>query len=242
MSLPKFRNGLWWFGWLLLSALRPFVCRLRIEGQEHVPPADGAVIAANHTVGADFVFLAYCSPRELKFMTKAEAFTWNPLLTWLLRSGGAFPVRRGQNDQAAIDTAVELARAGGLIAMFPEGTRSRTQTLMKAKTGAARIALAAGVPIVPAAVIGAPAVMKRRTWRRPLVTVRFGAPISWTGSADDPESVRRYIDTVMVAIAEMLPPEQRGVYAHGVPVWEDARRADGNDDNSLANPTAESRS
>lgn len=227
MRLPKFRNGLWWLGWLLLSAVRPLLCRLRIEGQEHVPPDKGAVIAANHTVGADFLFLAYCSPRELKFMTKAEAFTWNPILTWFLRTGGAFPVRRGQNDQAAIDTAVALAREGALIAMFPEGTRSRTQTLMKAKTGAARIALAAGVPIVPAAVIGAPAVMKRRSWRRPLVTVRFGPPIAWVGTSDDPETVRRYIDTVMVAIAEMLPPEQRGVYANGIPVWEDTANGNG---------------
>jgi 1-acyl-sn-glycerol-3-phosphate acyltransferase len=216
MPIPKFRSKLWMGMWWFVSLFRPLVCKLRVEGQEHVPMTSGAVVACNHTVGADFAFLAYCSPRELKYMTKAEAFTWNPLLSWLLRSGGAFPVRRGQSDQAAIDTAVDLARAGSLIAMFPEGTRSRSQTLMRARSGAARIALAAGVPIVPTVVIGAPAVMKRRTWRRPEVTVRFGLPVVWS-NGDDMDAARVYIDTVMVAIAEMLPPEQRGVYANGIP-------------------------
>lgn len=220
MPIPKFRSALWRSLWWFVALWRPLLCRLRVEGQEHVPMQKGAVIACNHTVGADFVFLAFCSPRELKFMTKAEAFTWNPLLTKLLYAGGAFPVRRGQSDQGAIDTAVTLAQEGSLIAMFPEGTRSRSNSLMRAKTGAARIALAAGVPIIPAAVIGAPAVMKRRTWRRPLVTVRFGEPVLWQ-DGDDPVAARRYIDTVMVAIADMLPPDQRGVYANGIPADED---------------------
>lgn len=220
MPIPKFRSKLWMGLWWFVSLFRPLVCKLRVEGQEHVPMTSGAVVACNHTVGADFAFLAYCSPRELKYMTKAEAFTWNPVLTWLLKSGGAFPVRRGQNDQTAIDTAVELARTGHLIAMFPEGTRSRSQTLMRARSGAARIALAAGVPIVPTVVMGAPAVMKRRTWRRPEVTVRFGPPIVWS-AGDDMDAARAYIDTVMVAIAEMLPPEQRGVYANGIPTGDE---------------------
>lgn len=216
MPIPKFRSKLWMGLWWFVNLFRPLVCKLRVEGQEHVPMTSGAVVACNHTVGADFVFLAYCSPRELKYMTKAEAFTWNPLLSWLLKSSGAFPVRRGQSDQAAIDTAVDLAKTGSLIAMFPEGTRSRSQTLMRARSGAARIALAAGVPIVPTVVIGAPAVMKRRSWRRPEVTVRFGPPVVWSNDGDV-DAARTYIDTVMVAIADMLPPEQRGVYANGIP-------------------------
>jgi 1-acyl-sn-glycerol-3-phosphate acyltransferase len=212
MRWPRYRRWIWWFFWLLLTPIRPFVCRLRVEGVEHLPRQGGAVVACNHTMGPDFVLLAYASPRELLFMAKAEAFQWHWLLSAILRAGGVFPVQRGKSDQAAIDTAVELVAAGNLIAMFPEGTRSRTGRLQRGKTGAARIALAAGTPIIPAAVTNARAVLKRRTLWPPVVTVRFGPPVHWAQNGDEATTVRLYTDTVMGEIARMLPPEQRGVY------------------------------
>jgi 1-acyl-sn-glycerol-3-phosphate acyltransferase len=151
-------------------------------------------------------------------MAKAEAFAWNPILSSILRAGGVFPVWRGKADNAAIENAVALARAGNLIAMFPEGTRSKSGILMRGKTGAARIALAAGVPIVPATVTNSALILKRKGWCRPLVTVHFGEPIPWCGHmptvGDDGEVARLYTDVVMGEIARMLPQELRGEYGN----------------------------
>lgn len=199
--------------WLLIAPLRPLFCRLRVEGREHIPKEGGAVLASNHTTGPDYVLLAISSPRELHFMAKAEIFTWNPVLSFILRSGGVFPVRRGQADKSALGNAVLTARRGNVVAMFPEGTRSRTGALMRGRTGAARIALAAGVPVIPAAVVNATAIFKRRSFRRPLVIVRFGEPVHWTSALpSDFEAATGYTEVVMRRIADLLPPEQRGLY------------------------------
>jgi 1-acyl-sn-glycerol-3-phosphate acyltransferase len=209
-----------------VALVHPLLCRLTVEGRENVPVNSGAVLASNHNYGPDFVLLAFASPREVCFMAKAEAFTWNPLLSAVLRAGGVFPVQRGKGDSAAIDTAVQLAEEGNLVAMFPEGTRSKSGALMRGKTGAARIALTAGVPIVPTVVINSAAVLKRKGWRRPLVTVRFGTPITWRSTAqndeDEAETARAYTDVVMSEIAAMLPEELRGEYG-GLSEVESAR-------------------
>jgi 1-acyl-sn-glycerol-3-phosphate acyltransferase len=133
------------------------VYRLHWTGVEHVPNG-GAVLAANHTSNLDPWPLGYplWPGRQLYFMAKVELF--NPVLAPFLRAGGAFPVRRGESDVAAIETAVELCKQGEIVAMFPEGTR-RQKGLRKKFTprphvGAARIALAAEVPLVPAAIKG----------------------------------------------------------------------------------------
>ncbi len=223
MRWPRYRRWIWWGLWLLVAPFRPFFCRLRIEGLENLPRAGGAVVACNHTMGPDYVLLAISSPRELMFMAKAEIFHWNWLLTATLRAGGVFPVERGKNDQVAIETAVELVRTGHLIAMFPEGTRSRTNSLMRGKTGAARIALAADRPIVPVAVANANAVFRRRTFWPPVVTVTFGRPVYWARNGDEATTARLYTDTVMAEIARLLPPEQRGMYGEA----NNDRRSDG---------------
>jgi 1-acyl-sn-glycerol-3-phosphate acyltransferase len=225
--MPRYRRWIWWLCWALVTLVRPLVCRFQVEGRERFPLHGGGVVACNHNYGPDFVFLAIASPRDLSFMAKAEAFAWNPILAAVLRAGGVFPVKRGQGDSGAIDTAVELAKDGNLIAMFPEGTRSKSGVLMRGKTGAARIALAADVPIVPAVVINSASVLKRRGWRRPVVTVRFGKPVTWQSNGaeidDDGESARAYTDAVMVEIAKMLPAELRGEY--GEVVLESGRQS-----------------
>lgn len=205
---------------MLVSLIRPLLCRFKVEGREHLPMKGGAVVACNHNYGPDFILLAMASPRELSFMAKAEAFRWNPFLAAILRAGGVFPVKRGQGDTVAIERAVELAMEGNLIAMFPEGTRSKNGALMRGRTGAARIALAAEVPIVPAVVLNSAQVFGRRGWRRPLVTVRFGEPVPWEGfklaGYDEAEMARAYTDVLMGEIAKMLPPELRGQYGDKV--------------------------
>jgi len=154
--------------------------RLRASGLENVPREGGFVIASNHVSNLDPWAVGYpLYPRQVHFMAKAELYK-NPVLAWLLDKGGSFPVRRGERDSHAYKTAVRLAREGGVVAMFPEGTR-RAKGLRKKHqatphSGAARIALAAGVPLVPAAVVGTDELS-----RFPVVRVAYGAPISMNG-------------------------------------------------------------
>src|SRR5919204_2016777 len=138
----------------------PFVrglYRLRAEGIEHLPEG-GFVLAANHTSNFDPwpLGLPLLPHRQLRFMAKAELF--NPILGPILRAGGTFKVRRGEGDVEAMRTAVELVRSGEIVVMFPEGTRRekglRKRHVARPHSGAARIALAAGAPLVPAAIAG----------------------------------------------------------------------------------------
>jgi 1-acyl-sn-glycerol-3-phosphate acyltransferase len=165
--------------YLLVAAISlPFVklgFRLRARGIENLPEG-GFVLAANHTSNFDPwpLGLPLFPRRQLRFMAKSELF--NPLLAPLLKAGGAFPVRRGEGDLAAIRQAVELVRAGEVVVMFPEGTRRkkglRKKHEARAHTGAARIALSAGAPLVPAAISGT----DRLTRLAPLRVV-YGRPI-----------------------------------------------------------------
>lgn len=215
--VTRYQLWIWRILWFVVHPIRVLLCRMQIEGIEHVPERGGGVVACNHTLGLDWLALAYSSPRELYYMAKVEAFQIHPLISWLIRAGGVFPVRRGKSDIAALQTAITLAREGKLIGMFPEGTRSLTGALRRAKSGAARIAIEAGVPIIPAAVINAPALLT--SWKRlqrPLITVRFGPPLH---PPEDPGpdlvlAARQFTEKIMLAIAALLPPELRGVYAH----------------------------
>ena len=135
-----------------------FVYRLQARGMENLPAEGGFVIAANHTSNFDPWPLGFplWPRRQLHFMAKVELF--NPILGPPLRAGGAFPVKRGESDVQAVETAVRLCREGKVVAMFPEGTRKSKGLVKKfehrPRSGSARIAMAAGVPLVPAAIKG----------------------------------------------------------------------------------------
>src|SRR5215216_6674978 len=132
--------------------------RLRADGQENLPQDGGYVLAANHTSNLDPwpLGMPLWPKRFLRFMAKSELYWWP--LKYVISWGGGFPVRRGERDVEAIETAVGLARQGYVVAMFPHGTRQRKGLVKrhqpKAHTGAARIALEARVPLVPAAIAG----------------------------------------------------------------------------------------
>jgi 1-acyl-sn-glycerol-3-phosphate acyltransferase len=132
--------------------------RLRVRGHENLPAAGGYVLSCNHISNFDPwpLGMPLWPRRWLRFMAKAELYWWPA--KYVLDAAGAFPVRRGRTDVEAVETAVRLAREGNVVVMFPEGTR-RSKGLVKkhrarAHSGAARIALEAGVPLVPAAVAG----------------------------------------------------------------------------------------
>ncbi len=187
----------------------PFVrglFRLRVRGLEQLPEG-GFVLAANHTSNFDpwALGIPLLPHRQLRFMAKSELF--NPVLAPLLRAGGAFKVRRGEGDLDAMRTAAELAREGEIVVMFPEGTRLRKGLRKKHSarphTGAARIALAAGVPLVPAAITGTD-----RLSRLGPLRVTYGEPIDLsdlegldvkTASAEATERLMTKIDELKSA-------------------------------------------
>lgn len=150
--------------------------RLEVHGKERLPAEGGFVLAANHNSNFDpwALGLPLWPRRQLFFMGKVELF--NPVLGPILRSAGAFPVRRGEADIEAIQAAVRICQEGGIVAMFPEGTR-RTKGLRKKfehrpRTGSARIALSAGVPLVPTAVDGTDRLTRLGKWK-----IAYGDPV-----------------------------------------------------------------
>lgn len=178
--------------------------RLRARGVENVPAEGGLVRAANHWSNLDPwpLGLPLFPRRFLRFMAKAELF-WFPLGP-LISAGGAFPVRRGEGDRAALATAVELCRDGHAVVMFPEGTR-RQKGLRKSRsaqwhTGAARIALEADVPLVPAGIRGT-----ERLARLGPLRVVYGAPLALDDLRDSPpaDAARAATDRLAEAIGEL---------------------------------------
>jgi 1-acyl-sn-glycerol-3-phosphate acyltransferase len=186
--------------WPLLHGLY----RLEVSGAENLPPDGGYVLACNHVSNFDPwpLGMPLWPSRFLRFMAKSELYWWP--LRLVLDNAGAFPVRRGQRDVQAIATAVALARDGNVVAMFPEGTR-RQKGLVKRfdarpRSGAARIALEAGVPLVPAAVKGTD-----RLLRLGKLSVAYGAAIEIDDlrGSETGEAARQATDRLMTRIYEL---------------------------------------
>ena len=177
--------------------------RLRARGKENLPEG-GFVLACNHVSSFDpwVLGMPLWPKRFLRFMAKSELY-WPPL-KYVLNGVGAFPVRRGQRDVQAIETAVQLARERHVVTMFPEGTR-RTKGLVKRfearpRSGAARIALEAGVPLVPAAVKGTD-----RLLRLGRLSVVYGKPVEIDDlrGRDVAEAALEATERLMSRIAEL---------------------------------------
>jgi 1-acyl-sn-glycerol-3-phosphate acyltransferase len=174
--------------------------RYRAYGRENLPSDGGYVLAAGHVSNLDPwpLGLGVWPTRFLRFMAKSELF-WFPLGP-VIRAAGAFEVHRGRADREAIDTAVRLAREGHVIAMFPEGTRRRKGLRKKyraqAHSGAARIAIDAGVPLVPAGIRGTNGLRRLERWR-----VRYGAPVD---VSDDPIETTQRLMAAIGALEESL--------------------------------------
>ncbi len=142
----------------------------------------------------------------------------NKLLHWCLSDvGHAIYVTRDQADEASLQSALTVLKTGGLLALGPEGTRSKTGALQRGKTGVAFLATHAGVPVVPLVAWG------QEKWRdrgkrisRIPIDVRVGAPLRFPPGSATPAEMRRYTDEIMAALAAMLPLEYRGVYAESV--------------------------
>jgi len=177
--------------------------RLEARGIENLPDG-GFVLACNHVSSFDPwpLGMPLWPKRWLRFMAKSELY-WFPL-NKVIDGAGAFPIKRGQRDTAAMEKAVELAREGNVVAMFPEGTR-RSKGLVKKfearpRTGAARIALEAGVPLVPAAVSGTDRLLRLGKLR-----VVFGTPVEIDDlrGLDEHEAAQQATERLMERIYDL---------------------------------------
>ena len=169
----------------ILVPLFGLLFRPLIIGSENVPQEGAAVITANHRSFWDSAFQAFATERPIRWMGKSELFQ-NPILGRLFVHLGAFPVRRGQSDGGAIDTAKQLLDAGELVALFPEGTRVR-EGLGQPKRGATRLAIEAGVPTIPMSIVGTErGELRRALWRRgAYVRVIVHEPVQPPSQIDD---------------------------------------------------------
>ena len=202
--------------------LRPLISRLwdvTVEGVENIPQRGAAILAPNHLSFCDSVFVPYALPRRMWAIGKAEY-----LDDWKTRhifpAMGMIPIDRagGSASQAALDTAARVLEGGRLFMMYPEGTRSRSGHLHKARTGAARLSLRTGAPIIPVGHTGTLAVQPPDQFAMlpglP-VSVKFGAPmfIDDHGDPTDPRTIRVFADAVMFEIAELSGQRYVNTYA-----------------------------
>ena len=169
--------------WIIRGLLRLFF-GFTVVGRHHEPQAGPVIVVSNHLSDLDPLVIGSALNRPVSYMAKEELFK-PPLLRWWVTACGAFPVRRGEPDRRAFRTALEVLRRGGVLVMFPEGTRGRDRTLRPPEPGAAMLALRTGAPLLPAAILGTDLVFPRdaHRLRRSRITVRLGAPIHLDGGS-----------------------------------------------------------
>jgi 1-acyl-sn-glycerol-3-phosphate acyltransferase len=174
------RGSVWMYSIARVVLTLPtlLIYRVRAIGLENVPKQGALVLAPNHFSQMDHFFAGVYLRRKVRFMAKSQLFG-PPVLTFIFKHGGVFPVRRGHRDEEAFKTAYELIDQGEMLLVYAEGGRSRSQQLGQPKPGIGRIALESGAPIVPVAIYGS---AKVRSWKRlrfPKVTIEFGEPITF---------------------------------------------------------------
>ncbi len=193
---------------------------VRVRGVENVPRYGPAIIAPNHLSFIDPFFVALTMPRRIVFIGKAEYWdSWTK--RWLMEMAGGIPVRREDptKSKGSLETGVEVLRSSGdLLGIFPEGTRSPDGRLYKGKTGAARMALAVGCPVIPTGLIGTRHVLPKDAKipnLGPRVSVTFGKPMRVPDEGHtDPHVLRVFTDDLMHRIAALTHQEYRHRYAY----------------------------
>ena len=203
---------------LMRTLTRTFLVGLfSVEGTENVPMTGGLVVCANHFATLDPPMVPAFLPRPDSWsMAKSEYFRkgW---MRWLFSAYGSFPVVRHTADRVALRRAFDLLRAGEVLVIYPEGTRVESGTLSKPEPGAGFIAQKSGCPVLPVALTGTRECMpKGSMWpRRVPVHIKFGKPfvVPQKRAGGERISHEEAADAIMVAIAELLPADKRGLYA-----------------------------
>ena len=188
----------------------------QVVGLENVPRKGALLICPNHSATLDPPLVPAFVPRDDTWnMAKSEFFR-KPLSAFIYRSYHAFPVVRHTADRAALKRSFDLLKAGQALIIYPEGTRVESGVLAKPEPGAGFIAQKAGCPVLPVALTGTRECLPKGAWwpRRTRVTITFGKPFLVLPKRADGTRVSHEdaSDAIMLAVAELLPPEQRGVF------------------------------
>jgi 1-acyl-sn-glycerol-3-phosphate acyltransferase len=214
----------WFLKRVILGPILRVVYRPWAEGLEHVPATGPAIVASNHLSFSDSLFMPLVVPRRVTFLAKSDYFTGRGIKGWLtrvfFRGIGQVPVDRagGKASEAAIGAALKILGRGDLLGIYPEGTRSPDGRLYRGKTGVARMALEAKVPVIPVAMIDTekmqpPGRLIPRIMRPGL---RFGKPLDFSryeGMEDDRYVLRSVTDEIMYALMDLSGQEYVDTYA-----------------------------
>jgi 1-acyl-sn-glycerol-3-phosphate acyltransferase len=190
----------------------------QIRGLENVPREGPLIICPNHVGTIDPPLVpAYLPRSDTWSMAKSEYFR-RAILGWLFTSYQAFPVVRHTADRNALRRAFEILQSGQALVIYPEGTRIEAGVLARPEPGAGFIAQRCACPVLPVGLTGtAECLPKGARWpRRVPVTLTFGAPfvvLQRRSTTDERVSHEEAADAIMLAIAELLPPEMRGVFS-----------------------------
>ena len=190
--------------------------RVEVSGKENIPATGGVLLAVNHMSRIDPPLIYILLDRDDATVLAADKYKKYPIISTLINAVNGIWINREEADIDALRAARDYLRAGGLLGIAPEGTRSRVSSLIHAKTGVAYLADKAGVPIVPVAISGTETALRQLLrFHRPRIRVQFGKPFNLPpiDRRNREECLRRNTDEIMCRIAAMLPPKYWGVYA-----------------------------
>ncbi len=210
-----FHTIFYWLTALTWARALILLCIKRdVQGWKNIPRRGSLILASNHLNLADPPIITVTFPRRIVWMAKQELFDM-PVIGLLYHLYGLIPVRRFEADLRALRRSERALRRGGVLGMFPEGTRSGRPGLNAAEPGTALLALRTGVPVLPVAIWGTEGVrLPAAFFRRTQVHIAFGQPFRLPRPQHiAKEDVQEGTDEIMRRIAALLPPEYRGVYA-----------------------------
>ncbi len=209
----------WVIGPLLTTVFRPWV-----TGLENVPRTGPIIVVCNHLSFVDSIFLPLMIDRQMAFLAKSDYFTGKGIKGWLVRffmtSAGQLPIDRtgGKASEASLNAGLQILAEGGVLAIYPEGTRSPDGRMYRGRTGVARMILEANVPVIPAAVIGTEKVMPLGSTIPKVhrVGVVIGKPLDFSrfeGMESDRFVLRSITDEIIYEMNKLSEQEYVDVYA-----------------------------
>lgn len=202
---------------LIIKGLFNLLTRVVVIGMENVPEQGGCIIAVNHMSRIDPPLVYVLLKRRDVSGLAADKYKKNPFFRMIIESINGIWINREEVDFGALREAINYLKKGGILGIAPEGTRSRTGKMIAAKTGIAYLADKARVPVIPTAISGTDRAMHQLFhFKRPQLRVELAEPIQLPPLKREnrDQGLRQNTDEIMCRIAAMLPPQNRGVYAH----------------------------
>ena len=195
------------------------IAEIDVQGLEHIPSTGGVIVGSNHLGRLDAALAVIISNREDFVLMVAEKYQESFFWRWVMKQLDALWLNRYEADYDTLREVIKRIKQGQILAMAPEGTRSKTESLQEGKEGVAFLAAKTGAPVIPIAVWGTEdrmVINKLKRLQRLTIHVRIGEPYSLPPMPRSKERdlfLRRQTDAVMCQIAAMLPLHYRGVYA-----------------------------